>query len=90
VLPERATFKDFNVKKYYLHLSAYSCDKCAGPVVSGSTAMRENEISRETEVRQVGAVCLSCRHQQSKASGPGVAHDFPPTRWESPAALGID
>ena len=76
------------MKKYYLHLSVYSCDKCAGPVVSGSTGMRENEISKETEIRQVGALCLACHHQQSKPTKPGVAYDFPPAQWEEASGGG--
>ena len=40
------------MKIQYLHLSAYSCDKCTGPVVAGSLAVRENEISKETDIRQ--------------------------------------
>jgi hypothetical protein len=39
----------------YLHLSAFSCDNCRGPVVSGWLAVRESEVSKETDVRQVGA-----------------------------------
>lgn len=74
--------------KHYLHLSAYSCDKCAGPVVAGSITVRENEISRETNVRQVGAICLTCGHRQSKASEAGVAHNFPPVPWDSPKVGG--
>jgi hypothetical protein len=70
------------MKKHYLHLSAYSCDKCAGPVVAGSTAVRENEISKETDIREMGSICLSCGHRQSEATPPGVTHSFPPTRWE--------
>jgi hypothetical protein len=70
------------MRKHYLHVRAYSCDKCGGPVISGSTAVRENEISKETEVRQVGAVCLCCGYRQSKASGPGNLRDFPPVEWD--------
>ncbi|MFZ0479160.1 MAG: hypothetical protein WAL71_08420 [Terriglobales bacterium] len=69
------------MKKQYLHLSAYSCDQCAGPVVTGSTAVRENEISKETDIRNVGAICLSCGHRPSKATEPGLIHNFPPTPW---------
>jgi hypothetical protein len=75
------------MKKQYLHLSAYSCDKCAGPVVAGSTAVRENEISKETDIRQVGAICLSCGHRQSKATEPGLTRSFPPARWEPAKAF---
>jgi len=70
------------MKRQYLHLSAYSCDKCRGPVISGSIAVRENEISNETDIRALGAICLSCGHRQNKATEPGVTRDFPPAQWE--------
>jgi DNA-directed RNA polymerase subunit RPC12/RpoP len=54
------------MRKQYLHLSAYSCERCSGPVVAGSLAFRESEISKETEIKQVGAICLSCGHRQGK------------------------
>jgi hypothetical protein len=37
------------MRRQYLHLSAYSCDKCTGPVIAASLAVRENEISKETD-----------------------------------------
>ncbi len=40
------------MRKQFLHLSVYSCDKCSGPVVAGSLAVRENEISKETDLKQ--------------------------------------
>ena len=76
------------MKRQYLHLSAYSCDKCTGPVIAGSIAVRENEISKETDIREVGAICLSCGHRQSKATEPGLTRNFPPTQWESMKAMG--
>lgn len=69
--------------KQYLHLAAYSCDNCKGPVVSGWLAVRESEVSRETDIRQLRAVCLSCGHRQSKVTEPGVTRQFPPADWES-------
>ena len=71
------------MKKQYLHLSAYGCNECKGPVVSGWLAVRESEISKETDIRQVGAVCLSCGHRQSKMTELGVTRQFPPVEWES-------
>lgn len=76
------------MKRQYLHLSAYSCDKCAGPVVAGSLAVRENEISKETDVRHVGAICLSCGHRQSKGTEAGVIRKFPPVSWEPMKTIG--
>jgi hypothetical protein len=71
------------MQKHYLHLSAYPCDTCAGPVIAGSTGLRENEISKETEIKSVGTpVCLSCGHRQSTAAGPARARHLLPIEWE--------
>ena len=75
------------MKKQYLHLSTYSCDKCRGPVVSGFIAVRENEISKETGTRQVGAICLSCGHRQNKATEPGRARHLPQIEWGPVGAI---
>lgn len=72
------------MKSHYLHLRAFSCDICQGPVVTGSTAVRESDIQRETEITQVGAICLSCGHRQSEATAPGTTRDFPPVLWDPP------
>ena len=75
------------MRRQYLHVSAYSCDRCQGPVISGSTAVRENEISKETEITQIGAICLSCGYRQDTAGVSGGTHDFPPIQWNSPIAV---
>lgn len=69
------------MRKQYLHLSAYPCDACAGPVIAGTLAVRENEISEETDIRQVGAICLSCGHRQSAATEPARARQLMPMEW---------
>jgi hypothetical protein len=76
------SFLEEQMRRQYLHLSAYSCDNCAGPVVSGLLTIRENEISKETDIRQVGAMCLSCGHRQNKATEPAPARHFSPVEWE--------
>lgn len=76
------------MRKQYLHLSAYSCDKCNGPVVAGSLAVRENEISKETDIQQVGAICLSCGHRPGKGTEAGVTRSFPPVQWEPMKKIG--
>jgi hypothetical protein len=43
--------------------------------------VRENEISKETDKRELGARCLACGHQQIASTVPGVARHFPPTEW---------
>ena len=66
------------MKKHYLHLAVYRCEACQGPVVKGTTAVRENEISRETEKLEIGAICLACGHRQNSATGTsGVRHLLP-------------
>jgi hypothetical protein len=37
------------MRRQYLHLCPYACDKCGGPVIAGTVAVRENDISKETE-----------------------------------------
>jgi hypothetical protein len=71
------------MRKQYLHLSAYACDVCAGPVIAGSLGTRENEISKEVEINAVGAMCISCGHRQEKATEPGRARYFFPIEWEN-------
>lgn len=77
------------MRSRYPHLSAYSCDKCAGPVVAVSLAVRENEISKESGIREVGALCLSCGYRQSKATEPRLTRYFPPAQWESTKVIGV-
>ena len=69
------------MRKQYLHLSAYPCDACAGPVIAGSLGVRENEISKETDIRQVGAICLSCGRRQCAATEPARARYLMPMEW---------
>ena len=78
-----------SMRKQYLHLSASLCEKCNGPVVSGSLAVRENEISKETEIRQVGAICLSCGYRHSQAMPVGTGRQFPPVEWKSEKGVDV-
>jgi len=84
---EAFAFQRTPMRKQYLHLSAFPCDMCAGPVLSGSVAVRENEISKETDIRPVGAICLSCGHRQNKVTEPARACHFPPIAWEPVGAI---
>lgn len=70
------------LRRHYLHVRVYSCDECKGPVLSGSIAVRETEISKETEAKQLGAICVLCGHRQDKASGAHNIRDFPPVQWD--------
>ena len=49
------------MRRHYLHLAAFDCAACNGPVISGSMATRETDIQRETGIKQIGAICLSVR-----------------------------
>jgi hypothetical protein len=69
------------MKKHYLHLSVYRCDKCQGPVVKGSLSVRENEISKETEKLEIGAICVSCGHRQNAATGAARVRHLLPMDW---------
>ncbi len=71
------------MKTKYLHLSAYSCDKCEGPVIAGSFGTRETEIMRETDLTQVGAVCLSCGNKQTEMNSTNIVRQFAPVEWAS-------
>jgi hypothetical protein len=75
------------MKKHYLHLSVSRCNKCQGPVVTGSVAARENEISKEIEKQEIGAICLSCGHRQSAAPEAAPIRHFPPMEWAPPGAI---
>jgi hypothetical protein len=58
-------------------------------VIDGSIAIRENEISRETDIRSVGAaICLSCGHRQSRPTEPGRARHLLPIEWDPVSASG--
>jgi hypothetical protein len=77
------------MRKQYLHLSASFCEKCDGPAVAGSLAVRDNEISKETEIRQLGAICLVCGHRYGKTIPCGTSRQFPPVEWESEKGVGV-
>lgn len=75
------------MRKQYLHLSAYRCDMCRGPVIAGWLGVRENAISKETDIREVGAICISCGHRQVNATEPERARHVMPMEWEPADAI---
>lgn len=68
--------------KRYLHLYAFPCDKCSGPVVVGSLGTREDDISKETAISVIGAVCLACGCRPETMIEPLAGHSFRPVEWE--------
>ena len=69
------------MKTTYLHMSAYYCDNCEGPMVAGSFGTRETEITRESDLTQVGAVCLSCGNKQTHMTDANIVYEFAPVEW---------
>ena len=67
---------------YYLHLMAFPCEKCKGPVVAGWTGKREDDITQERDINLVGAVCLSCGSRPETLIAPLHACHFRPVQWE--------
>ena len=69
------------MERKYLHISAYPCDRCEGPVIAASFGTRETEITRESALTSVGAACLSCGNQQTEMSEGKVVRQFAPVEW---------
>jgi hypothetical protein len=67
---------------HYLHLSAFPCEKCSGPVIAGSLGTRRDDISQETDIRNVGAVCIACGLRPEKILELSVEHRFRPVEWK--------
>jgi hypothetical protein len=66
---------------HYLHLTAFPCQKCNGPVISGSLGIRHDVITQETEVHAVGAICIACGSRPEAILAPAVDHGFRPIEW---------
>ena len=73
--------RDVYMPKQYLHVTAYRCDKCNGPVVAGSLGVRETVISRETQVRLLGGICLVCGNKQDALLDANHTREFLPVEW---------
>jgi hypothetical protein len=73
---------------HYLHLSAITCERCRGPVLSGWIGRRADGITREEQVATVGAICLSCGLRPDAPVNPDGAIHIRPFAWEwTPAAI---
>lgn len=68
--------------KHYLHLMAFPCQKCKGPVVAGWIGKREDDITRETDIAGMGAICLLCGSRPESLIDPLAARHFRPVEWE--------
>lgn len=75
------------MKIYYLRLTAFACDACNGPVIAGSFATRETEIQRETDIQDIGLVCLSYRKQYISLPTTRPIRHMSPLEWDSRAPV---
>ncbi len=66
----------------YLHLSAFPCATCKGPVIAGSLGIRHDEIAKETELTEIGALCLACGRRPEEMIEPSAGHRFRRVEWE--------
>lgn len=66
---------------HYLHLTALVCAQCNGPVIAGFMGTRHDDISKETDIRDVGAACLACGFRPEILMEPSVDHHFRPIEW---------
>jgi hypothetical protein len=69
------------LRKQYLHVTAYPCSQCNGPVLAGSMGVRETVVSRETEIRSLQGICLACGTRQDRLPDTSPAREFPPVEW---------
>lgn len=67
---------------HFLHLSAFPCEKCNGPVIAGWLGTRCDDISRETNIRNVGAACIACGFRPEIVAEPSVNNCFRPVEWK--------
>lgn len=68
---------------HYLHLAAFTCDACNGPAVLGSFATRETETQRETNIQEIGSVCLCCGKRFSSLPVSQTIRRMAPLEWDS-------
>jgi hypothetical protein len=66
---------------HFLHLAALVCAQCNGPVIAGFMGTRHDDISKETDIRDVGAACLACGFRPEILMEPSVDHHFRPIEW---------
>ena len=66
----------------YLHLMAFPCGKCKGPVVAGWIGTKQDDIAQETDITVMGAICLLCGSRPESLIDPLAAQHFRPVEWE--------
>ena len=71
------------MRTHYLHLSASTCGECNGPVISAAGSTRESEIQRQTNIMQIGSMCLSCGKRYVGLPVSGMVRHVAPFEWNS-------
>lgn len=66
---------------HYLHLTAFPCQKCNGPVIAGSLGTRHDNITQETDLRVVGAICIACGERPETLLPSSLDRGFRPVEW---------
>ena len=66
---------------HYLHLTAFPCQKCNGPVIVGSLGTRHDNITQETDIRAVRAICIACATRPEAILPSSVDQGFRPVEW---------
>jgi hypothetical protein len=67
---------------HYLHLAAFACERCNGPIIVGWLGTRQDNISKETDLTRIGAACLACGFRLETIGEASVGHHFRPVEWE--------
>jgi hypothetical protein len=71
-----------DTETYHLHLAAFPCEKCNGPVIAGTLGTRHGHISKETDIRSIGAACIACGFRPALMIEPSPNHRFRPVEWK--------
>lgn len=73
---------------HHLHLRAYICKKCNGPVVATTLSVRKTPISGAITTGQLAPSCLLCGDRPITVDEPGFG--FAPIEWPMLSALPAD
>ena len=78
------TIGKVDMTTHYLHLSASACGECNGPVISAAGSTRKSEIERQTNITQIGSMCLSCGKRYASLPASGAVRHVAPFEWNPP------
>ena len=73
---------------HHLHLRAYVCKKCNGPVIATTLGIRKTAIAGETVTGQLVPSCLLCGDRPISVDEPGFG--FFPIQWPMLSLMPVD